>query len=165
MGSLNKQILIGHLGADPELRSTQSGQPVANLRIATSDSWEDKQTGNRKERTEWHAVTVWGKQAEICGRYLSKGRQVYVEGRTQTREYQAQDGTTRQVKEVVAKQIVFLSGKGDDANSNSAGRDVARAERQPAGWGGPGQQSSGQTSQSADLGWNLPSGGNDGIPF
>ena len=131
MGSVNKVTLVGNLGADPELRQTQSGQPVANLRIATSDSWVNKQTGNREERTEWHSVSVWGKQAEIAGRYLSKGRSVYIEGRLQSREYQAQDGQTRKVWEVVASQIVFLGGRENDA---------PRQEQRDGGWQSQQQQ-------------------------
>ena len=93
MSSVNKVILIGHLGADPELRDA-GGQKVANLRLATSESWTDK-GGQKQERTEWHRVTVWGKQAEFCGQYLSKGRQVYIEGRIKSKEYTDKDGNRR----------------------------------------------------------------------
>ena len=131
MGSVNKVTLVGNLGADPELRQTQAGQPVANLRIATSDSWLNKQTGNREERTEWHSVSVWGKQAEIAGRYLSKGRSVYIEGRLQSREYQAQDGQTRKVWEVVASQVVFLGGRETDAPRQEQRDDGWQSQPQP----------------------------------
>ena len=109
MASVNKVILIGNLGADPELRTTQGGQVVASLRIATTDAWTDK-GGGRQERTEWHAVTVWGKTAENCGKFLAKGRQVYVEGRLQSREYQDKEGQTRKAWEVVADAVTFLGG-------------------------------------------------------
>ena len=109
MASVNKVILIGNLGADPELRTTQGGQVVASLRIATTDAWTDK-GGGKQERTEWHAVTVWGKTAENCGKFLAKGRQVYVEGRLQSREYQDKEGQTRKVWEVVADAVTFLAG-------------------------------------------------------
>ena len=91
MASLNKVLLIGRLGRDPELRYTQGNTAVTTLSVATSDSWSDRQSGEKKERTEWHRVVVWGRQAENCEKYLSKGRQVFVEGRTQTREYQDRD--------------------------------------------------------------------------
>ncbi|MCA9540293.1 MAG: single-stranded DNA-binding protein, partial [Myxococcales bacterium] len=110
MSSVNKVILIGNLGADPEVRYTPGGQPVANLRIATNEVWNDRD-GNRQERTEWHNVVVWGKQAEHCGQYLSKGRQIYVEGRLQSREYTDRDGNNRRVWDVVASQITFLAGR------------------------------------------------------
>ena len=102
MASVNKVILIGNLGADPEVRYTQGGQPVANLRIATTDVWNDKD-GNRQERTEWHSISVWGKQAEHCGQYLSKGRQVYVEGRLQSREYTDKEGVQRKVWDEIGR--------------------------------------------------------------
>jgi single-strand DNA-binding protein len=90
-GGVNKVILIGHLGADPDMRYTPSGAGVCELRVATSESWKDK-NGQRQERTEWHRVVVWGKTAEICAKYLAKGRQVYIEGRIQTRSYDDKEG-------------------------------------------------------------------------
>lgn len=127
MASVNKVILIGHLGADPEVRFTSAGQAVASLRIATADNWTDK-SGNRQERTEWHNVTAWGKTAENCGKFLAKGRQVYVEGHLQSREYQDKEGQTRKVWEVVADNVTFL------------GAGERREEPKPAtsgpSWGG-----------------------------
>lgn len=108
-GSVNKAILIGHLGADPEVRYTPGGQAVANFRIATNESWTDKQ-GQKQDRTEWHRIVAWGKTAELCGEYLTKGRQVYVEGRLQTREWTDKEGKKNFTTEVVATQVVFLSG-------------------------------------------------------
>lgn len=138
MASVNKVILIGNLGADPELRTTQGGQSVASLRIATTDAWTDK-GGGRQERTEWHAVTVWGKTAENCGKFLAKGRQVYVEGRLQSREYQDKEGQTRKVWEVVADSVVFLGGgaTGEPGwGSNGRGEKQASAPGAGGGWGG-----------------------------
>lgn len=106
---VNKAIVIGNLGADPELRYTQNGQAVANFRIATNESWTDKD-GAKQERTEWHKIVVWGRQAENCDKYLEKGRQVYVEGRIQTREWEDKDGNRRWSTEIVAQSVQFLSG-------------------------------------------------------
>lgn len=107
--AVNKVILIGNLGADPELRYTQTGQAVANLRIATNERWTDKD-GAQQERTEWHRVVVWGRQAENCEKYLSKGRQVYIEGKLQTRDWDDRDGNKRYSTEIVAQNVQFLSG-------------------------------------------------------
>ena len=111
---VNKVILIGNLGQDPELRYTPSGQPVCSMRIATRETWVGRD-GQRGERTEWHTVVVWGKQGENCAHYLSKGRQVYVEGRLQTRSWEGRDGVKRYRTEVVANQVVFLQGGPRDA--------------------------------------------------
>jgi single-strand DNA-binding protein len=107
--SVNKAIIVGNLGRDVELRYTQSGSAVANLNIATNEAWTDK-NDQKQERTEWHRVTVWGRQAENCEKYLSKGSQVYVEGRIQTREYQDKDGVTKYATEIVAQTVQFLKG-------------------------------------------------------
>jgi single-strand DNA-binding protein len=100
-GGINKVILVGNLGQDPEIRYTADGRPIANFSIATSESWKDKNSGEKREKTEWHRVVVFGKLAEICGEYLSKGRQVYIEGKLQTRKWQGQDGQDRYTTEVV----------------------------------------------------------------
>lgn len=110
-GSVNKVILIGHLGADPEIRATQSGSMVANLRIATNEYWTGKD-GQKGERTEWHRVVCWGKQADLVEKYLSKGRQIYLEGRLQTRSWEDQQGQKRYSTEIVANQITFLGSAG-----------------------------------------------------
>lgn len=115
---VNRVILVGNLGADPEVRFTQGGQSVANFRLAVSESWVDKQ-GERKERTEWVPVVAWGKQAEHCGEYLKKGRQCYVEGKLQTREWE-KDGVKRYTTEVVASSVTFL-GSGAGGGSRSRG--------------------------------------------
>ena len=115
MAGVNKVILIGNLGNDPEVRYTPDGTAVANFSIATSDEWKDKQTGEKKERTEWHRIVAWRKLGEICGQYLSKGRQVYVEGRIQTKSWE-KDGVTRYTTEIVASDVRFL-GTRDSANT------------------------------------------------
>ena len=112
MSGVNKVILIGNLGANPELRYTQGGQPVANLRIATTERWTDK-AGQKQEATEWHRVVLWGKQAEIAGQYLVKGRQVYIEGRIRTRQWQDQQGQKRYTTEIVARNVQMLGGRGE----------------------------------------------------
>jgi len=116
MAGINKAIIIGRLGRDPEVRYTPAGLAVANISVATSEEWRDKETGEKKERTEWHRVIVFGKRAEVCGEYLSKGRQIYVEGRLQTRSWE-QDGVTRYTTEIVANDIQFLGDRGT-ANSS-----------------------------------------------
>jgi len=117
-GGVNKVILIGNLGADPEVRFIPAGQAVANFRIATSDTWTDK-TGQKQERTEWHRIVVWGKTAENCGEYLKKGRQVYVEGRLQTREWTDKENRKNYTTEVVAHDVKFLGPKPDDAEADA----------------------------------------------
>jgi len=107
MAGINKVILIGHLGADPELRYTPSGTPVANFRIATTERWVNKQ-GERSENTEWHRVVAWGKLGEFCGQYLSKGKQVYIEGKLRTRSWEDRDGNKRWTTEIVAQKLQLL---------------------------------------------------------
>ncbi len=109
--SVNKAILIGNLGKDPEVRFTSTGRAVARFPIATSEVWTDAE-GNRQERTEWHNIIVWGKQGETCGQYLAKGRQVFVEGSIRTRSYDDKSGNKRYVTEIVAQRIRFLGGGG-----------------------------------------------------
>jgi single-strand DNA-binding protein len=129
-GGVNKVILIGNLGADPEVRFTPGGQAVANFRIATSESWTDKQ-GQKQERTEWHRIVVWGKLAELCGEYLAKGRQCYVEGKLQTREWTDKEGKKNYTTEVVANQVTFLGGR--DGAGKGAGGGAAGAGRSRGG--------------------------------
>lgn len=117
MASVNKVILIGNLGADPELRYTSGGQAVADLRVATSRRWQGKD-GSQQEDTQWHRVVVWGKTAEQCKEYLSKGRQAYIEGRLQTRAWEDRDGNKRYTTEVVAQQVLFLGGRGGSGASS-----------------------------------------------
>ncbi len=109
--SVNKVILIGNLGKDPEVRFTSNGRAVAHFPIATSEVWNDV-NGSRQERTEWHNIIVWGKQGETCGQYLAKGRQVYVEGSIRSRSYDDKDGNKRYVTEIIAQRVRFLGGGG-----------------------------------------------------
>jgi len=122
--SVNKAILVGNLGRDPEIRSTPSGQSVANFSIATTENFNDR-SGAKQERTEWHRIVAWGKLADVCGQYLKKGRQVYVEGRITTRQYEAKDGSGKRYStEIVAQTVQFLGGRAgamDDAGGGAGG--------------------------------------------
>jgi single-strand DNA-binding protein len=110
MSGVNKAIIIGRLGGDPDIKYTPSGDAVANFSIATSEEWKDKDTGEKKERTEWHRIVAWRRLGEICGEYLSKGSQVYIEGRIQTRSWE-QDGNKKYMTEIVATNVQFLDSK------------------------------------------------------
>ena len=116
MRSVNKVIILGNLGKDPEVSYTPSGQPRAAFSVATNEVWNDRE-GKRQERSEWHRVIAWGKLAEICGQYLTKGRQVYIEGRIQTREWSDRDGNKRWTTEIVARDMVMVGGRGEDGGS------------------------------------------------
>lgn len=109
MSGVNKVILVGRLGTDPEVKTISSGNTVARLSLATSENWKDRE-GQRQERTEWHRIVLWGKQAELAGKYLVKGRQVYIEGRLQTRSWEDQQGQKKYTTEIVANVIQFLGG-------------------------------------------------------
>ena len=122
MASVNKTIILGNLGADPELRYTAGGSPVAELRIATNRRFKSKD-GEWQDETEWHRVVVWGKQAEACGQYLSKGRLVYIEGSIQTRNYEDKSGVKKYVTEIIASRVQFLGG--GERQSAPAGESVA----------------------------------------
>ena len=132
---INKVILIGNLGNDPEVRYTAGGAAVANISLATTDSWRDKNTGEQQERTEWHRVVFFGRLAEIVGEYLKKGSQVYVEGRLQTRKWQDKDGNDRYTTEIVANEMQMLGGRGGGAErdtSRSAPASESRGREEPA---------------------------------
>ncbi|MBA3564085.1 MAG: single-stranded DNA-binding protein [Gammaproteobacteria bacterium] len=120
---INKVILVGNLGADPETRYMPSGGAVTNIRIATSDSWKDKQTGDQQERTEWHNVAFFGKLAEIAGEYLRKGSQVYVEGRLRTRKWQDKQGNDRWTTEIVANEMQMLGSRSGQGGSTYTKQD------------------------------------------
>lgn len=111
MSGLNFVQIIGHLGADPDMRYMPSGKPVASIRIATSETWKDKESGDKKERTEWHSIAAFDKLAEIMGQYLRKGALVYVSGKLQTRKWQDKDGKDRYTTEIIASQMQMLGGK------------------------------------------------------
>jgi single-strand DNA-binding protein len=119
-GGVNKVILIGNLGADPELKYTPSGVPVVNFSLATSESWTDK-SGERQERTEWHRIVLWRKLAEIAGQYLRKGSKLYVEGKLQTRSWDDQSGQKRYTTEVVVNDMQMLDGRGESAGGGGEG--------------------------------------------
>ena len=125
MSSLNKAMLIGRLGKDPEIRYTPDGSPVANFSLATSESWTDK-SGARQEKTEWHNIVAWSKLADLSKRYLAKGRQIYVEGRIRTRDWDDKDGNKRRTTEIIANQIVLLGSRpeGIEAGAPSAQRSA-----------------------------------------
>jgi len=131
---INKAILIGNLGKDPETRYTAGGSAVTNVRIATNETWKDKQTGEQQERTEWHAVVFFGRLAEIAAEYLRKGSTVYVEGRLQTRKWQDKDGQDRYTTEIVANEMQMLGGRGGAGGSAMPEDDggQAPARRRPA---------------------------------
>ena len=172
-GGVNKVILVGHLGADPDMRYTPSGQGVCELRLATSESWNDK-NGQRQERTEWHRIVVWGKRAEVCSKYLAKGRQVFVEGRIQTRTYDDKDGNKRYITEIIANDVQFLGGGRDGGGGGGGGGGRGRSDDGPpppsdgdfAGYGGGG---GGGGYGGGGPGGGGPGGGgggpDDDIPF
>jgi single-strand DNA-binding protein len=134
MAGLNKAILIGNLGRDPEVRYTPSGTAVANFSLATSETWANKE-GEKETRTEWHRIVAFGKLGEICGEYLSKGKQVYIEGRIQTREWDDRDGNKRYTTEIIASQMLMLGSK--DA---SVARDASAGAADTDYKEGPGQE-------------------------
>ncbi len=148
---VNKVILIGNLGADPEVRYTQNGTAAANLRLATSEEWKDKQTDEKQERTEWHRITMFGRLGEIAGEYLKKGSKVYIEGKLQTRKWQAQDGSDRYSTEVIANEMQMLDSRGGDSGGG-----------QQQGGGAPQQQNHGQQPQQQGAGFDDM---DDSIPF
>jgi single-strand DNA-binding protein len=133
---VNKVILIGNLGADPEVKYTQSGTAIASLSVATSRKWKDRD-GNLQDETEWHRVQVWGSSAEFCGKYLSKGNKVYVEGRLQTRKWKDQNGVDRYTTEIVASAVQILSPR-PDSGSSGGGFGQPPLPPEPFGYGGNG---------------------------
>src|SRR5580765_7328191 len=140
MASVNKVILIGNLGRDPETRYTTGGDAVTNLNIATSEQWKDK-NGEKQERTEWHRVVLFGRQAEIAGEYLKKGRSVYIEGRLQTRKYTDKDGVEKYSTEIVADRMQLIgsardAGSGGDAEFAAAGAGSSGGARRESSGGG-----------------------------
>ena len=160
MASVNKVILLGNLGRDPETRYTTGGDAVCNLSIATSEQWKDK-NGEKQERTEWHRVVLFGRQAEIAGEYLKKGRSVYVEGRLQTRKYTDKDGVEKYSTEIVGDRMQLLgSGRdagGGDAEFGSSGGPPPRRESGVGGGGGaPGKGSGGAKKQTEDFDDDIP---------
>jgi single-strand DNA-binding protein len=162
---VNKVILIGNLGADPELRYTPGGQAVCDIRMATNESWTDK-SGQKQERVEWHRVVVWGKMAEVCKQYLTKGQRLYVEGRLQTRSWDDKEGQKRYSTEIIANDFMFLGGAGPGGEGGPRGEGGGRGNygggRPGASRGGPG----GDMPPPDDFGGPPTGGGpDDDIPF
>lgn len=148
MASVNKVILVGNLGADPEMRSLPSGDAIANVRLATTDRYKDKASGEMKEATEWHRVTFFGRLAEIVGEYLKKGSSVYIEGRLRTRKWQGQDGQDRYSTEIVADQMQMLGGRGGAGGGGGMGDDGGGYGREPSERSGGGRAASGGGARS-----------------
>ncbi len=134
MRSLNKVMLIGNLGSDPELRHTPSGQAVATFNLATNESWGGRDGQPAQERTEWHRLVLWGRLAEIANEYLRKGRQVYIEGRLQTRQWQDQQGNKKYTTEVIVQNMLMLGGRGGDTGEGAPGGGGSRQRETRADW-------------------------------
>ena len=145
---INKVILVGHLGSDPEVKYMPSGGAVANISLATTDSWKDKNTGEKQDRTEWHRVVFFNRLAEIAGEYLRKGAQVYIEGRLQTRKWQDKNGQDRYTTEIIAAEMQMLGGRGGAGGGAGSGYDAAPAASSGGGGGMP--QSSPAAAPVAD---------------
>ena len=161
--SVNKVILLGRLGQDPELKYTPSGAAVCNFSLATSESWNDKSSGQKQERTEWHRVVVWGKLAELCNQYLAKGRQAFVEGRLQTRSWDDKDGNKRYTTEINATTVQFIGGQ---AQAGAGGYQQAGNQQQSNDFGGGYQQAAPAAAPAQE--YNVASDASfasDDIPF
>ena len=153
---INKVILVGNLGADPETRYTAGGAAITTISVATSETWRDKQTGENQERTEWHRVKFFGRLAEIAGEYLRKGRQVYIEGSLRTDKWQDQSGQDRYTTEVIANEMQMLGGRGDDeparsgqSSGRSSGQSTGQSSGQSSGRGGFRENAEGQSRQES----------------
>jgi single-strand DNA-binding protein len=153
MASVNKVILLGNLGRDPETRYTTGGDAVTNLNIATSEQWKDK-SGEKQERTEWHRVVLFGRQAEVAGEYLKKGRSVYIEGRLQTRKYTDKDGVEKYSTEVIGDRMQLIGGSRESSGGDvefNAGGGGAPARREPTGASAPaGSKGGGGAKKNVD---------------
>ena len=136
--SVNKVIILGRLGQDPEIKYTPSGAAVCNFSLATSETWNDKSSGQKQEKTEWHKIVVWGKLAELCNQYLAKGRQAFVEGKLQTRSWDDKDGNKRYSTEINATTVQFIGGQAqagsnnEYAGNNNSNNQGAPAQKEPA---------------------------------
>src|SRR3954471_274840 len=162
---INKVILVGNLGADPETRAMPSGTTVANLRIATSESWRDKQSGEQQERTEWHRVVLFGRLGEIAAEYLKKGSQVYIEGSLRTRKWQDKQGNERYSTEIVGNEMQMLGGRGGGAGGGGGGSHCSRSGGGggEGGYGGGGRSGGGRQGPPPDeYDQTPPSGGGGG---
>ena len=148
---INKVILIGTLGSDPEVKYTTSGVPVANGSLATSESWTDKQSGERQEKTEWHRLVIWRKTAEIAGQYLRKGSKIYVEGRLETRSWEDQSGQKKYTTEIVVNDMQMLDSRGDSMDRGGEGESGPPPPEAPGSDSGGGGESGGGESGDDDL--------------
>ncbi|MDX2223911.1 MAG: single-stranded DNA-binding protein [Rhodospirillaceae bacterium] len=168
-GSVNKVILIGNLGRDPEVRTTQNGTKVANLSLATSESWRDKQSGERKEKTEWHRVVIFGNLADIAEKYLKKGSKVYVSGQLQTRKWTDQSGQEKYSTEVVLQgyggELTMLDGKGGGGGGGGGSMGGGGSDMDDGPSGGGGGWDSGSSSRGGGGGRGKSSDMDDDIPF
>jgi len=168
MAGLNKVMLIGNLGRDPEVRHTASGQQVANFSLATSENFTDK-GGNRQTRTEWHKIVVWAKLAEICGQYLRKGSRIYIEGRLQTRQWEDQQGQNRSTTEVVATNMLMLGGRNEGSGEYQSGGGYQQGGQQGGPQGGPQGAPQAQSQGASDTGFvpdsSMDPGADDDLPF
>ncbi len=155
---INKVILIGNLGADPETRAMPSGMTVANLRVATSESWRDKQSGEQQERTEWHRVAMFGRLAEIAAEYLKKGSQVYIEGSLRTRKWTDKQGNERYSTEIIGNELQMLGGRagGGGGGGASAGAPASSAQSSYAEESGGGGGGGGSASRSEEFDDDIP---------
>jgi single-strand DNA-binding protein len=155
---INKVILIGNLGADPETRAMPSGMTVANLRVATSESWRDKQSGEQQERTEWHRVAMFGRLAEIAAEYLKKGSQVYIEGSLRTRKWTDKQGNERYSTEIIGNELQMLGGRGGGGGGGgaSAGAPASSAQPSYAEESGGGGGGGGSASRSEEFDDDIP---------
>jgi len=155
---VNKVILVGNLGRDPEVRYSPNGSAVANVTIATSESWKDKNTGEKQERTEWHRIVFFGRLAEIAGEYLKKGAQIYVEGRLQTRKWQDKEGQDRYTTEIVANEMQMLGSRGGQGAPGAATENFNQDQsyEAPAGGGAAKGQSKGKAGATADFDDDIP---------
>jgi single-strand DNA-binding protein len=156
---INKVILIGHLGQDPDVRALPSGSSIANLRIATTESWKDKQSGEFKEATEWHTVVLFGRTAEVAAEYLKKGAQVYIEGRLRTRKWQDKTGNDRYSTEIVGQDMQMLGGRGQGGGGRGQSAAAGSAGSSGAATGGGGGESSEAPTTSTEQDFD------DDIPF
>jgi len=143
---VNKVIIVGNLGQDPEVRFMPNGSAVANLTVATSETWKDKQSGEQKEKTEWHRIVIYQRLAEIAGEYLKKGSKVYLEGRLQTRKWQNQQGADQYTTEIVANEMQMLDSRGQGGGGQSGGF-AAQGQQQSGGFASQGQQQGGFSQQ------------------
>jgi len=150
---INKVILIGNLGADPETRAMPSGTTVANLRVATSESWRDKQTGEQQERTEWHRVALFGRLAEVAGEYLRKGSQVYIEGSLRTRKWQDKQGNERYSTEIIGNDLQMLGGRGGAGGAGAAPVSAGAGSASPPAYA---EESTGGGSRGEEFDDDIP---------